>query len=70
MQLQFDPDVQAVAEFMQRNIEAARLVSVAAAVAALAPILWGRYAAEPVVPLALGEHQPSITSNGQIAKAA
>jgi hypothetical protein len=41
MKFEVDQDVQAVAEFMQRSIPAARLVGVAAALNALAPLLWG-----------------------------
>ena len=53
MILSADLDVQAVAEFMQRSVPAARLVSVAAGVTAMAPLLWGHYAAEDVCPLML-----------------
>lgn len=55
MRLEIDPDVQAVAEFMQRNVPAARLVSVAEAAAKLAPILWGGYEKEGVSALLLRE---------------
>ena len=48
-----DPDVQAVAEFMQARIAASRLVAVADGLAAMAPLLWGRYAAEAVQALRL-----------------
>jgi hypothetical protein len=48
MKFEVDPDIQAVAEFMQRNIPATRLVGVAAGVHALAPLLWGRFPAESV----------------------
>ena len=41
MQAILDPDVQAVAEFMQTTIPMDRLQRVAGAVAALAPVLWG-----------------------------
>ena len=53
MELEIDPDVKAVAEFMQSNMPAAKLVSVASAIAALAPILWGKYEAESVFALRL-----------------
>lgn len=55
MRLEIDPDVQAVTEFMQRNVPAARLVSVAEAAAKLAPILWGEYEKEGVSALLLRE---------------
>jgi hypothetical protein len=56
MQFECDPDVQAAAEFMQRNIPASRLVNVAESVAALAPLLWGQYETEHVAALRLREH--------------
>jgi len=59
MELVLDDDVKAVAEFMQGNITASKLISVASAIAALAPILWGRYAPEPITALALAAPQPS-----------
>jgi hypothetical protein len=51
--LTIDPEVHAVVEFMQRNLQCSHMVAVAEAVAKLAPILWGRYAAEQVTPLQL-----------------
>ena len=48
-----DPDVQRVLEFMGRGMEANKLVSVAAAVAKLSPMLWGRYDQVVVTPLTL-----------------
>ena len=48
MELILDPDVKAVAEFMQSQIPASRLVSVADGLAKLAPILWDKYEAESV----------------------
>lgn len=48
-----DADLVAVAAFMQRNLPAAKLVSVANALAAVAPLMWGHYLSEPVVALAL-----------------
>jgi hypothetical protein len=53
MELIIDPDVKAVAEFMQSRMPAAKLVSVASAIAALAPILWGNYGAEAIDALRL-----------------
>jgi hypothetical protein len=53
MNLEIDPDVKAVAEFMQGNLPASRLVSVASAVAALAPILWGQHQSESICSLSL-----------------
>ena len=58
MELIIDPDVRAVAEFMQGSMPAAKLVEVAAAVASMAPILWGQYAPEPVQALRLNQTPP------------
>ena len=38
-----DPDVKAIAEFMQSQIEARKLLGVAESLRAIAPILWGHY---------------------------
>lgn len=43
-----DDDVRVVAEFMQGRIAASRLVAVANGLAAMAPLLWGRYQSEDV----------------------
>ena len=59
MELVFDPDVKAVAEFMQSTLPATRLVSIANAISELAPILWGRYTRESVDALYLAHPQPS-----------
>lgn len=56
-----DEDVKAVVEFMQRRITAARLVAVATGVAALAPLLWGKYQPESVDVLRL---ESSAIPNG------
>lgn len=53
-----DPDVHLVLEFMQRNLQCSRMVSVAEAVAKLAPILWGHYDAEGLAPLTLALPKP------------
>lgn len=58
MDLVFDEDVKAVAEFMQERLSANRLVSVANGLAAIAPLLWGRYDAEPVSVLQLVSPPP------------
>jgi len=48
MEVVIDPDVKAVAEFMQSKIEARKLVGVADSLRAIAPILWGQYGDSPV----------------------
>jgi hypothetical protein len=40
MEISVDADVKTVLEFMERNVAADKLLRVAAAVGALAPILW------------------------------
>lgn len=56
---EMDPDLQAVAEFMQANLPVAKLVPIATAIGLLAPILWGRYAADEIVPLLLSADPPA-----------
>ena len=53
MQLEMDGDVKAVAEFMQQNIPASKLVGVATVIGQLAPILWGRFPVEDVIHMRL-----------------
>ena len=55
MDLLVDHDVRLILETMQRQIPMGRLISVANGVAALAPILWGHYPQDAVVPLSLAE---------------
>ena len=59
MELICDDDVEAVCRFMQHSMSAAKLVSVARAVAALAPILWGRFEAESISALRFASLPPS-----------
>ena len=56
MHLTMDSDLQAVAQFMQEHIPAARLVNVAAGMAGLAPLLWGHYEREGIEPVKLSAH--------------
>ncbi len=53
MTLEMDPDLKAVLQFMQASVPAAKLVGVAREMAIAAPLLWGRYNAEPVIAMAL-----------------
>lgn len=55
MDILLDDDLRAVAEFMQRHVAAAKLVPIAEAMNALAPILWGRYGRDALTPLVLRE---------------
>lgn len=59
-QLVIDSDVKSVAEYMLENVEAAKLLSVANAVAQLAPLLWGHHERVEVRTLAL--QYPLISS--------
>jgi hypothetical protein len=58
MHLTLDDDVKLVAEFMQSNIPAARLVGVAAGILQLSNILWGHYPMEDCRPLRLLADDP------------
>ena len=49
MNFVLDPDVQAVAEFMQRNFSATRLVPIANGIAKLSPVIWGQFSQEELV---------------------
>lgn len=51
-------DVQTIAEFMQSNLPATRLVGVARALNQLAPILWGQHGSEDIQCLALLSNPP------------
>ena len=71
MELTIDPDVKSVAEFMQGSMPAAKLISVASAVAALAPSLWGHFEAEEIVSLRLMPSplsEPRAEHTQQVAK--
>lgn len=43
MQVDIDPDVKAVLEFMQSNIPAVKLRATARGIDELAPLLWGHF---------------------------
>lgn len=51
--VEIDTDLHAVAEWMQLNVPATRLVATASQLAALAPLLWGHYKAESIDALRL-----------------
>lgn len=53
MNLAMDDDLKIVAGFMQANVPASKLVAVARNLDAIAPLLWGHYAAQAVVPLTI-----------------
>lgn len=64
-----DDDVKAVAAFMQKEIAASRLVAVADGLAAMAPLLWGKYPAEAIQamrlecsPITAERHRPTASS--------
>ncbi len=58
-----DADIQAVVQFMQTHVPAARLVSVAAGLHALAPVMWGQYPCEAIKPLTVSPDDPRTQSN-------
>lgn len=53
MNLEMDYHVKITAEWMQSHLPADKLVTAAEAVAALAPLLWGRYDRKDVQAIAL-----------------
>jgi hypothetical protein len=55
MNIEINPEVKAVMEYMQQILPAARLVPVADAVQKIAPILWGHYPTEEVRALELND---------------
>ena len=63
-EMKLDEDVHLVAEFMQHNLAAAKLVAVADALPKVAKLLWGEYPQEPCTPALLtvpktGQERPS-----------
>ena len=66
MDLVMDHHVQRACELLQCEIPAAKLIAVAESIAALAPVLWGHYQAEPVRALCL--NWPSPTSADDLPK--
>jgi hypothetical protein len=63
MELQIDGDLQAVAEFMQRNIPASKLMSVAEELPKMGRLLWSHFPREPSFGLRLSE--PPLTNGLQ-----
>ena len=59
MDLNIDPNLKAVAEFMQERLPANQLVAVANGLATIAPLLWGHYKGEEIVPLRLVSPPPT-----------
>lgn len=53
MELKLDQDLQSVAEFMQENIPASKLMSVAEAMPKVAWLLWSNSPQEPCIPASL-----------------
>jgi hypothetical protein len=65
MKVALDADVQAVLEFMQENVPTSKLLGVASALHAIAPILWGRYESAPIQAIALESNPFSISCERQ-----
>ena len=53
MSLVIDDDVITAARLIQTHCPAAKLVAIAEALSALAPVLWGRYGHEDIAPATL-----------------
>lgn len=51
LEWKIDSDLKSVVEFMSRNVQASKLLSVAASLHVLAPLIWGRYVQEPMEPI-------------------
>lgn len=69
MIVEMDPDLQRVAEFMQANFEASKLVPIAQGLSAISPLLWGRYGEVEIRTLELvncsearSESEPAIST--------
>jgi hypothetical protein len=59
MDIILDADLMDVVKFMQSRLSANRLVPIANAVAKIAPVLWGHFTEEELIPARLA--QPEIT---------
>lgn len=53
MSITIDRDVETAAALLQSTFEVSRLVSIASALADVAPVLWGRHGREQVAPALL-----------------
>ncbi len=58
MKIQIDDDVQSVVEFMQQNIQANKLVSVADTLPQIAKLLWSQIPQEPCRPSFISVPKP------------
>jgi hypothetical protein len=67
MELRMDADLQSVAEFMQANLPAAKLVSVADSLSTVARLLWSHLPQEPCLPACLSVPKTSLCSQSQSA---
>ena len=59
MNIEMHPSVKKVAEFMQSELPADELLGVSAALAVVAPAMWGKYPKRDIYPLSLA-HEPII----------
>lgn len=70
MNLQIDPDVKAVLEFMQARIEASKLIPVARAVESISAVLWRDHMQTPIALMTLvpqisqSTHEQQLTASG------
>lgn len=53
MTILVDPDLEQAARLFQENFPASRLVALSEALAAISPVLWGRYGRDEIAPASL-----------------
>lgn len=63
MELNCNPALQEVAEYMQSRLPAAALVSIAEELARIAPLLWGHFKPEPIRALTLAYSDGPLPSD-------
>jgi len=63
MHITVDDDLRSVAAFMEANVPASKLTAIAEGLNAVAPLLWGHYAREGIIPASLNlsaEQKPIV----------
>lgn len=63
MNIEIDLDLKNVAEFMQKNISADKLVGVAHVLSLIAPVIWGHHGSKNISGLRLVPEPPTLTQN-------
>ncbi len=64
MTVRVDPEIAELAEFMQLNFPASRLVPLSLGMAQLAPVLWGHFDAESVAALSVNSDHSRCEPKG------